>query len=181
MTTLGSSAAVSFQGTLFFTGSAGTSWIANNSPNSIQLSGLTQGLSYLKAWKRVSDNDKGTHLYTSWHIGNGVKNFFTYGDDEGVRVISHKITGGTQNAVYTNKARFKRFEKVVNRDTADKVYMVNRFDTSANGYETFYNDSLSSRKFTPVLIRDITFNWGQETNLKWIARLTVEEIWRGDE
>ena len=178
MTTLGSSTAVSFMGMWLVEGSAASTWIANNSPNSLQLSGLTQGLSYIKMYKMTGDNDKGTSIPTSWHVGDGVKNFFTYGDDDGLRVMSHKISKPTFNAIFTEKAYFKRFRKRHNRGSASKVYMFNRYDTSAGAYETFYNNAQSSKKYVPILLRDITFNWGQETNLKWVARTTVEEVWR---
>lgn len=178
MPTLGSSTTADFMGIWLVEGSDGTSWISNNSPNSMELSGLTEGQSYIKLIRLDTDNLNTGSLATSWQVGNGVKNEFTYGDDEHVRAITAKLTGATIAAMHAEKAKIKRFKKRANRGSADNVYMFNRYASSANGFELFYNNAQAEKNYAPVLIRGINYLWSQATNKKTTALLTVEEIWR---
>jgi hypothetical protein len=181
MTTLGSSTNASFLGVWLFSCSDGATWLGSGgSPDSIELSGLTQGLSYLKLWRLLSQVEVETLVFDVWQVGNGVKNYSTYGDDNISGIYAHKIPGDlpTQN---TEKAYFKRFGKTHNRGTADNVYLFNRFATSANGYETFYTDAFSAMKYQHVLVRDIQLTWNEQTNYKTVARLTVEEVWKSSD
>jgi hypothetical protein len=166
-------------GVWIFEGSDSTTWIANNSPNSIELSGLTQGLSYIRLHKLLGDNLREEAVYTNWDVGDGESNEFTYGDDRHTRIVSAKLAeGGTIAQMHTQKAYLKRFIKTHNRGSADNIYLFNRYDSSAGAYETFYSAALSALKYVPVLLLNITYRWSQETNLKTVANLTVKEIWR---
>ena len=158
-------------------GSDATSWIANNSPSSMEFSGLTEGLNFIRLICLQNDRLQESAGITSWETGDGETNEFTYGDDIHPRTIGNKLAGGLSN-MHTEKAYLKRFKKRHNRGTAQNVYLFNRFDTSANAYETFYNNAQASKKYVPVLLQDITYLWNQQTNLKTIANLTVKEIWR---
>lgn len=164
-------------GIWFFEGSDASSWIANNSPNSIELSGLTEGLNYIRLNRLVRDNLGENALFNSWNTGDGETADFTYGDDEHIRTIGNKLRGGVSN-MHTEKAYLKRFKKRQNRGSAQNVYMFNRYDSSANAYEIFYNAAQASKKYVPVLLQGVQFMWSEQTNLKTIANLTVKEIWR---
>lgn len=159
-------------------GSASNAWISNNSPSSLDLSGLTHGLSYLRLHRITQLDEKYVAPFTSWHVGDGIKNEYTYGDVDGLHTFLAKLGGTTIAAVYTEKARIKRFFKTQATLSHDRVYFFNRFASSAGGYETFYNDDVSDRKFAPVLIRDMTLGWTGNDNRKIVVRGTVEEIWR---
>jgi hypothetical protein len=175
MTTLGSSTTASFMGVWLFEGSDSTAWISNNSPNSIELSGLTEGLSFIRLTRLQRDNASCGTGFTTWGVGNGKGNEFTYGDDPHNRTITNKLAGGI-STMYTERGYLRRFKKVHNRGTADNVYLFNRY--SATGYELFYNSSLSSKKYVPVLLTNVDFIWNEQTNLKTLANLTVKEIWK---
>ena len=177
MTTLGSSTTASFMGMWIVEGSDSASWIANNSPNSLQLSGLTQGLNYIVCYKLIGDNLRTVAAFTNWETGDGETAEFTYGDDLHNRTIRHKLAGGLVN-MHTEKAYFKRFKKRHNRGSAQNLYLFNRYDSSAGAFEPFYNAAQAAKKYAPILLLGIDYLWSQETNLKTIANLTVKEIWR---
>lgn len=177
MVTVGSYTTAEYLGIWLVEGSNTTSWISNNSPNSLNLSGLTEGKSFLTCEKFTRDHLKEGTNYTTWEVGGGESNEFTYGDDIHVRTFTRKCDGTGIAGMYTEKAKVKRFKKRHNRNVSYNVYMFNRYDTSAAAYETFYDQDVSAKKYVRVIILNIDYNWEQQTNLKTIASITVKEIW----
>lgn len=130
-----------------------SSCITNNSPASCALSSHTQGTAYCRLWVPTLENYQGRSKYISWDVGSGEKESYTYGDiDEpyNLQGMLYDTVSASITTLFTNANYIKSFWKRHTVDTANPIYLVNKY--YGNNYETFYGKSFSAYKYAPIKI-----------------------------